>query len=188
MVKKYNINIFRNGFFDICRFCFFLNRQLSQFNSDILDVSCLPLWRYFKMLSYCNSMWSTVKSVGGCFWQLLLKDLGITLLGDPYISYLSQSHVETHTQTHWHGFSVCVRVSPLPTASVRSCSYYKAASTSFTLLAAVSAKHDFYSTQLCLEDAQQMRFFLFPVLFIKKQTILSDTVLSGLESKYQLIY
>lgn len=82
----------------------------------------------------------------------------------------------------------CVCVSPLPTASVRSCSYYKAASTSFTLLAAVSAKHDFYSTQLCLEDAQQMRFFLFPVLFIKKQTILSDTVLSGLESKYQLIY
>lgn len=120
-------------------------------------------------------MWSTVKSVGGCFWQLLLKDLGITLLGDPYISYLSQSHVETHTQTHWHGFSVCVRVSPLPTASVRSCSYYKAASTSFTLLAAVSAKHDFYSTQLCLEDAQQMRVFLFPVLFIKKQTILSDS-------------
>lgn len=43
MVKKYNINIFRNGFFDICRFFFFLNRQLSQFNSDILDVSCLPL-------------------------------------------------------------------------------------------------------------------------------------------------
>lgn len=85
---------------------------------------------------------------------------------------------------------MCVRVSPLPTASVRSCSYYKAASTSFTLLAAVSAKRDFYSTQLCLEDAQQMMLegFFVPSSFFKKQTILSDTVLSGFESKYQLIY
>lgn len=66
-------------------------------------------------------------------------DWGITLLGDPDISYLSQNHAVAHVHSDSLCVYECVCVHLLsPTASVCpcSCSYYKAVSISFALLSA----------------------------------------------------